>query len=150
MRNASQHNIAQTCPETKLWNRARRSSLSLCSCCTIWNIHEFRCCVTDKNSAVDHSVISFHLLWLCSSHCYHILSLVKSHRVLLRARVACLQTLGRPHVRPMRPPWTDAHRHTLAQTKIAKFDVECILRAKTLTGMGRWTDPRKYQELPSP
>ena len=65
---------------------------------------------------------------------YHLSNLIGS---FLRVRVACLQTLGRPHVRPMRPPWTDAHRHTLAQTKIAKFDVECILRAKTLTGMGR-------------
>ena len=44
-----------------------------------------------------------------------------------------------------------AHTHThLLRTVTANFDVECILRAKTLqlylAGMGRWKDPREIQK----
>ena len=79
-----------------------------------------------------------------------------AHIHLARLLMVQAPFINRNRITPTRSH-TDAHtqQHThtrthLLRTVIANSVVECILRAKTLqlhlTGMGRWRDPKKYQE----
>ena len=62
-----------------------------------------------------------------------------------------IHTCIRAYVHTCIPTYIHTYIHTyMLRTVIANFDVECILRAKTLqlhlTGMGRWKDPTEKQE----